>query len=250
MPSPSRWFRALLPAAVIVMLVAGCGSGSGDPSSSAPRPTLAPITSERPDRPESSDAVAEGSIAPTVPPVTEPPATAPPEPAGTVPEEVTDDGGTDWWVWALVALAVIAVVSGLIALVRRSPKPVAPPEPGPPAEIAAVLDQCDAISTHVVALAPSSIGSVAAADAARLAALLATVEQLLRSTPDAAPRQALASLDASMRSLHAALDAIALVAPAPLADADVTELKARATALHSETSLTRATVFPPPSATF
>lgn len=251
-PVVSRSIRLVLPVATMVVLAAGCGSGEGDPSSSGSRPTLAPIASERPDRPEVTQAPGGDSAAPILPPVTEAPipppateapATAAPVPATTTPAPASDDDSTTWWPWLLVALAV---VGGVIALVRRRPKSAATPPPGPVIQTADVLDQSDQITTHLVALAPGSVSSVAGADASRVAALLATVEQLMRSNPDEASRSALGALYPSMRSLHAALDAIAL-APLPLADADVAELKARATALHTETALARATLFPPPA---
>ena len=48
-----------------------------------------------------------------------------------------------------------------------------------------------------------------------------------------------------MRSLHRALDALAL-APHTPSDAEVMEIRARATTLHSATALARATLLPPP----
>jgi hypothetical protein len=135
----------------------------------------------------------------------------------------------------------------VIALVRRSPKPAAAPPRGRASQAVALLDESDELSTHIIALAPDRVRSVAAADAARLAALHAAIEQLRGSVADEVSIQALGALDAPMRSLHAALDAIALGPPSPLNDADGAELRARATALHVETSLARATLFPPPA---
>jgi len=242
-----RWLGAVVSVAAIALFAGGCGSGSGDASSSS-RPSLPPIASERPIRPESTDAVVGGPVTPTVPDVTAPPATAGPDPVVTVPEPVDEDASTDWWVWGLIAVALVVIVSGVVALVRRSPKPAAAPARPQASTAAALLDQCDDISTHIAALAPDRVHSVAAADAARLAALHAAVEHVMASVADAGSMQALATLDASIRSLHAALDAIALSSPASLTDADWADLRARASDLHVQTSLARATLFPPPAA--
>ncbi len=159
----------------------------------------------------------------------------------TTPATASDEGSSPWWPWLLAALAVAAAVIGVIALLRRSPKPTPSPSPAP---TAAVLAQSDEISTHLVGLAPAGLGSVAGADAGRLAVLITIVEQLLASAPDETSRRALVTLHEPMRSLHSALDAIALT-PYPPSDADVAEVRTRATALHSATSLARATLLPP-----
>ena len=65
----------------------------------------------------------------------------------------------------------------------------------------AVLDESDQITTHLVGLGPSGLVSVAAADASRLATLLATVEQLSASAPDEASRQALVRVEEPLSSL-------------------------------------------------
>ncbi len=159
----------------------------------------------------------------------------------TTPAAASDEGSSPWWPWLLAALAVAAAVIGVIALLRRSPKPAPSPSPAP---TAAVLAQSDEISTHLVGLAPAGLGSVAGADAGRLAVLITIVEQLLASAPDETSRRALVTLHEPMRSLHSALDAIALT-PYPPSDAEVAEVRTRATALHSATSLARATLLPP-----
>ncbi len=108
-----------------------------------------------------------------------------------------------------------------------------------------MLAQSDEITTHLVGLAPGGLGAVAGADANRLAALITTVEQLVTSAPDETSRRALVALHEPMRSLHMALDSFALT-PHPTTDAEAAEIRARAAALHSATSLARATLFPPP----
>ena len=184
----------------------------------------------------------EAPAAPTEAPTVEESAAPAPGPATTPAAATSDEGSSPWWPWLLAALAVAAAVVGVIALVRRSPK--AAPSPAPPAPTAAVLAQSDEISTHLVGLAPGGLGSVAGADASRLAVLITMVEQLMTSAPDETSRRALATLHEPMRSLHSALDAIALT-PHPPSDAEVAEIRARATTLHSATSLARAS--PPPA---
>ena len=89
--------------------------------------------------------------------------------------------------------------------------------------------------------------SVATADAGRLAALMASVQQLAGSAPDETSRQALVAVEEPLRSLQAALDAVGL-ASTPPSDLNVNEVKATAARLHSATALARATIQPPPTA--
>ena len=167
-----------------------------------------------------------------------------PGPETTAPVAASDEGSSPWWPWLLAALAVAAAVIGVIALMRRSPKAAPSPSPAATAPTAAVLAQSDEISTHLVGLAPAGLGAVAGADAGSLAVLITIVEQLMTSAPDETSRRALVTLHEPMRSLHGALDAIALT-PHPPSDAEVAAVRARATALHSATSLARATLLPP-----
>ena len=218
----------------------GPGLGTVLAGMSRPAPTTPDATRLR----DTTTAPAEAPAAPTPAPTTIPSATLAPGPVTTAPASVSDEGGSSWWPWLLVALAVIALVVAVVALLRRSPKAVAP-SPGPAAPTATVLGQSDEITTHLIGLAPGSVGSVAGADANRLAALIATIEQLMTAAPDEASRRSLAAVHDSMRSLHATLDAIALTTLPP-SDADVAELRARATALHGATALARATLLPPP----
>ena len=243
----------------MVLFGVGCGSGSGsaNPSSSVPRPTQAPTIPDAtipdvtiPDvtvRPPATDAPTDATEAPapTEGPTVEESVAPGPGPETTQAAAATDEGSGSWWPWLLGALAVAAAVIGVIALVRRSPK--AAPSPAPAAPTAAtveVLAQSDEITTHLVGLAPGGLGSAAGADASRLAVLITIVEQLMTSAPEETSRVALAGLHEPMRSLHGALDAIALT-PNPPSDAEVAEVRARATALHSATSLARATLLPP-----
>ena len=140
-----------------------------------------------------------------------------------------------------------AVVIGVVALRRRPQRTAAPPAAPslPAASSAAVLAQSDELTTHLVGLAPSGLGAVAGADANRLATLITMVEQLMTSAPEEASMRALVALHEPMRSLHGALDAMAL-APHTPSDAEVVEIRARATTLHSATALARATLLPPP----
>ena len=234
--------RRVLWVAVVVLVAAGCGSGPGLgialSAMSRPAPTIPDAT-----RLPIVIAPTEAPAAATPAPTTIPAATVAPGPATTAPATVSDDGGSSLWPWLLVALAVIAVVIAVVALRRRSPKAAAP-SPGPAAAAAAVLSESDEITTHLVGLAPGGLSSVAGADANRLAALIATIEQLMTAAPDEVSRRSLAAVHDSMRSVHAALDAITLTPP-PLSDADVVELRARATALHSATALARARLLPP-----
>ena len=244
--------RRVLVAAVVVLFAAGCGSGSGsaNPSSSASRPTQAPTIPDATVRPPATDAPTGATDATEAPPApTEAPTVAEsvapaPGPVTTAPATTSDEGSSPWWPWLLAALAVAAAVIGAFALLRRSPKAAPSPSPAPTAPTAAVLAQSDEISTHLVGLAPARLGAVAGADAGSLAVLITIVEQLMTSAPDETSRRALVTLHEPMRSLHGALDAIALT-PHPPSDAEVAAVRARATALHSATSLARATLLPP-----
>ena len=243
----------------MVLFAVGCGSGSGsaNPSSSVSRPTPAPTIPDATVRPPATDAptdptdATEASAAPTEAPAapTEAPTVAEsvapaPGPGTSPPASTSDEGSSPWWPWLLAALAVAAVVIGVFSLLRRSPKAAPAPSPAPTAPTAAVLAQSDELGADLVGLAPARLGAVAGADAGSLAVLITIVEQLMTSAPDETSRRALVALHEPMRSLHSALDAIALT-PHPPSDAEVAEVRSRATALHSATSLARATLLPP-----
>lgn len=244
--------RRVLVAAAVVLFAVGCGSGSGsaNPSSSASRPSQAPTIPDATVRPPATDAPSGATDATEAPPApTEAPTVAEsvapaPGPGTSPPASTSDEGSSPWWPWLLAALAVAAVVIGVFSLLRRSPKAAPAPSPAPTAPTAAVLAQSDEISTQLVGLAPARLGAVAGADAGSLAVLITIVEQLMTSAPDETSRRALVALHEPMRSLHSALDAIALT-PHPPSDAEVAEVRSRATALHSATSLARATLLPP-----
>jgi hypothetical protein len=139
---------------------------------------------------------------------------------------------------------IIGAVVGGIVFSRRSRK--ASPWR---AQAGAVLDESDQITTHLVGLTPDGLGSVAGADASRLAALVASAQQLVASAPDEAARQALAAMQPAVRSLQGAVDAVAMLPMAPSA-ATVDDVRMRATELHGATALARATLVPPsPTAT-
>jgi hypothetical protein len=108
------------------------------------------------------------------------------------------------------------------------------------------LDESDQITTHLVGLAPSGLGAAAGADAARLAALMASVQELMTSAPDDGSGRALASLQIPLRSLHGVVDAVGL-ATTPPSVADVEQVKVRAAELHSATSLARAMLVSAPA---
>ena len=240
----SRCVRPLLSVLVLALVAAGCGSGAGSTNpSSVSRPPGASTVPDRTDRPPATVAATDAPAAPT----TERVATPTPPPATTSSADGSDESTSTWWPWVLLALAVIAVVIGVIALVRRPPKSTPPVRTSPtaPTAQAAVFDQSDEITTHLVGLAPGGLGSVAAGDADRLARLLAALGELMMSTSDESSRRALAALQDSMRTLHAALDAIAL-APHLASDEELDEIRARATAVHSATALARASVVPRP----
>lgn len=231
----------VLAAAVIVVLGA-CGGSDGAGSvtlpSSVSRPTNAP-TSPGTTEPPASAATTSGppdTEAPTRP--TEAPTTgaSPTEPAT---EATSDDDSSTWWPWVLLAVVAVAVVVGVVLFAgsrKKSPWP---------ANASAALAQSDEISTHLVGLEPGGLASVASADAARLAALAATVQQLASSAPDARSMQALMAMRGPLQSLHAAVDAVNL-SPTPPSALQVDQVRAAATGLHQATSLARANVLPPP----
>ena len=151
--------------------------------------------------------------------------------------EADESGSSSWWPWLLAGLAVAAVIGTIVFLrSRKSPQWVA--------NAAASLDESDQITTHLIGLAPGGLSAVAGPDAARLARLMVTVQQLMTSAPDDPSRGALAQVQEPLSSLHSALDALALRQGTPSAE-DLDELTSRATALHAATSFARATLVPP-----
>jgi hypothetical protein len=240
-----------------LLLVAGCGSGGGGSGAlpSVTRPSQPATTTDGTGGSPTTDRPADSTEAPKPTSEPEPDTTEAPEKPTSAPPATTaednkndetttkgedattadDEGGTTWWPW-LVALLVVAAIIGVIVLVRRSHK--ASPWP---AQTAAVLGESDAITTHLVGLPPEGLAPVASADANRLATLMASVQELVTSAPDETSRRAVAALLDPLRSLHSALDAIALTMTLP-SMVVVDDLRDRARALHSATSLARATL--------
>jgi hypothetical protein len=191
----------------------------------SPPSTTATTTPERTTRPPVT-------VAPTRPPASTTPET---QPATTAAAEAPATGDDGWWPWLLVAVLGVAAIVGVVFLVRRSgtSKQWRP-------RAGAALDESDQITTHLVAMAPTGLASVAGADAARLAALVVEVQELARTAPDDRSRRALADVEPPLRSLQAALDAVGM-ASGPLSPLDVDEVRASATRLHRATSLARPT---------
>jgi hypothetical protein len=160
-------------------------------------------------------------------------------PATTVP--TSEGGGSSWWLWLLVPLAVAAVVGGILLARSRQRRSWL-------ARAGAAFDEADQITTHLVGLEPGGAATVADADATRLAALAATVQQLESSASSATARQAIASLQEPLRALHASLDAVAL-APEPPSASVLDQVRRAASELHHATSLARANVLPAPPST-
>ena len=79
---------------------------------------------------------------------------------------------------------------------------------------------------------------------ARLATLIAIVNELVASAPDATTGRALAGLQEPLRTLLAVVDARAL-APDPPTAAAAEEVRLRAMQLHGATALARAPLAPP-----
>jgi hypothetical protein len=253
--SGMSWTRirlALAVAALLVVAACGSGGGSGGTLPSVSRPATTPgesggtPTSERP-----ADSTEKPSK-PSEPDTTEAPEKPTAKPPDTTSEgnkdESTtaaeegstsdDEGSTTWWPWVLVVLGVAVVIGVIVLVLRRSPK--ASPWP---ARTAAVLAEADGITTHLVGLAPEGLAPVASADANRLAALMASVQELITSAPDDTSRRAIAAMQDPLRSLHGALDAIAMTSTMP-SSLVVDDLRDRARALHSATSLARASLPP------
>jgi hypothetical protein len=175
------------------------------------------------------------SVVPTRAPAT---SAAPQSQPTTTAAATGASSDSSWWPWIVGAVLVAAVVIGIVLLVRR------PRGSGQwPNQAAAVLDESDQITTHLVGLGPSGLVSVAAADASRLATLMASAQQLAGSAPDETSRQALVRVEEPLRSLQGALDLVGL-ASAPPSDPDVHEVHATAARLHSATALARATIQP------
>jgi hypothetical protein len=188
----------------------------------APDRTLAPDQTDAPDETDAPDQTDTASGASTT----------------TTSGEDSGSSTTTWWPWLLLGLAVLAIIIGIALLLRRRRPPQWP------AQAAAALDESDAITTHLVALAPAGLAAVAGSDAARLAALTATFERLMTTAPDDPSRRAIAEIHEPLRALHARLDAVTLGTTAP-SQQDVDDLAAWATALHAATSFARARLVPP-----
>ncbi len=137
-------------------------------------------------------------------------------------------------------MAAVAAVVGVV-LFAGSRKKASPWT----ANASAAFAQSDEITTHLVGLEPGGLAAVANADAARLATLAATVQQLASSAPDNASMQAMMAMRGPLQSLHAAVDAVNL-SPTPPSAFQVDQVRAAATGLHQSTSLARANVAPPP----
>jgi hypothetical protein len=178
------------------------------------------------------------SVVPTRAPAT----SAAPQSQPTTAAVTGTSSDSSWWPWIVGLVLVAAVVIGIVLLVRR------PRGSGQwPNRAAAVLDESDQITTHLVGLGSSGLASVAAADASRLATLMASTQQLAGSAPDETSRQALVRVEEPLRSLQGALDLVGL-ASTPPSDPDVHEIHATAARLHSATALARATIQPSPTA--
>jgi hypothetical protein len=113
------------------------------------------------------------------------------------------------------------------------------------AQTSEALDEADQITGRLVGLGPDGLGAAARADAARLAELMVSVDELVASAPDDASSAALASLQDPLRSLHGVVDAVA-VAPTPPSAADVEQVRLRAAEVHNAATLARAGLVPPP----
>jgi hypothetical protein len=160
--------------------------------------------------------------------------------AVTEPTEVAaDESSTLWWPWILGALLLVGIVVALIASRRHGP--------GWEDRTAAALAEADVLSSHLVGLAPGGVTGVAAADAARLAALGATMQTLMADAHDATGRSALEQVEAQVTVLHGLVDGIALT-PTPPSAAAVEHLREQATALHTATAQARARILPQPVA--
>jgi len=234
-------------AAAVAIVGAACGGSGGGGSLTVPSSVSRPTQSAPPA--PSADA--------STPSITRPPATearepattsqaatpAPPRtggPAASVPPTSTASGeedGTTWWPWVLAGVAVAAVIALLLIFARSRRRSRWPAKAG------VALDESDQITTELLTIAPGSLASVAGAEAARLAAVSASVDQLMRSAPDQTSKLAFSRLQEPMRTLHARLDAVALAPMPPLA-VEENAIRAQAAQLHSETSLAWATIFP------
>jgi hypothetical protein len=197
-------------ATAVIVLTISC-SGSGDGSATLPSGVTRPPATEAPAGTDPPATEAPATEAPeTEPPRTEAPETEPPatqspdeEPETTEPAD-DESGSTTWWLWVLLGIAVVAIIAAIIVYARSRKSPQWP------AQTAAILDGSDEITTHIVGQAPAGLSAIAGADAARLAGLMASVQQLVASAPDDASRRALAQVQDPLRSLHAALDTLGL----------------------------------------
>jgi hypothetical protein len=228
-------------AATVIVVVAACGGSDGAGSvtlpSSVTRPSNGPTSPGVTEPPAASATTSppttEEPIRPTEAPTT---GASPTEPATEAPGE---DESSTWWPWLLLGVAAVAAVVGVVMFAGSRNK-----KPPWTANASAAFAQSDEITTHLVGLEPGGLASVASADAARLAALAATVQQLASSAPDNTSMQSMMAMRGPLQSLHAAVDAVTL-APAPPSDFQVDQVRAAATGLHQATSLARANVLPP-----
>ncbi len=241
MPRSPKLLMVLAAAVIVVLGACGGSDGAGSVTlpSSVTRPSNAPtspgVTEPPAGAATTSPPATEEPIRPTEAPTT---GASPTEPATEAPSD--DDDSSTWWPWLLLGVAAVAAVVGVV-LFAGSRKKKSPWT----ADANAAFAQSDEITTHLVGLEPGGLASVASADAARLAALAATVQQLASSAPDNTSMQAMMAMRGPLQSLHAAVDAVTL-APAPPSDFQVDQVRAAATGLHQATSMARANVLPPP----
>jgi hypothetical protein len=244
--------------AALALVAAACGGSGGGGAGTLPPSVSRPDQSatstpsgggSEPSRtsvprtdPPATDAPATEAPARTDAPVTEAPARtdAPVSdaPATTAAEPADEGGGTPWWPWIL-ALAVVVAIVGATLVVRRRRTAARWRE-----RANAAVEDAEQIAMRLLAVPPAGLSTVAGPEAARLAALLATVGDLAASSPEDGPSRAMAGLQVPVGVLQQALDAIAIGQLAPSVEV-AGEVRNRATQLHSASSVARAALAAP-----
>jgi hypothetical protein len=226
----------------------------GDATTSTPPGTEEPAATDPPktEAPAATDPPKTEAPAETEPPKTEAPAETEPPKTEPAPVETTvapepsspgasEDESSTWWPWVLGAVVLLGIGAAVV-VGRRSRR-----GPSWADRARAALDEADQLSTHLAALAPAGVGVVATGDAARLATLGASLQQLVTTAPDASSRAALDQVPPRVAVLHATVDALALGQASPPSSVSMDALQAQAVALHTVTASARALLFPMPT---
>lgn len=230
-----------------VALLGACASGADDATSppaisAAGQVTLpADVVVTRPPEDDPAEAPADPAETPVEAPAEDPIQAPTDEPvdqeADALPVDTAAEDDAGWWPWLLVLVGSVAAIVGLVlSRTRRKNSEWT-------ARALATFDASDALTTHLLALAPDGLIVVARADALRLTELDATARDLVDTAPDDRARAAIDGVRTPLAQLHTAVDMVSL-APIPTGP-QLTFVHQWASALHAATATSRAMLSAP-----